>query len=89
MKEQSMLIQELEQKLKEEDSQINFLSEQIEELNRKIVQTEKKAFSKILKINEASDAKYQRLLFVTKMLLLIIFFLISTFVFVFFKIFLV
>ena len=87
MKNQSMLIQELEQKLKEEDSQINFLSKQIEDLNRKIVQTEKKAFDKILKINEASDAKYQRLLFVTKMLLLIIFFLISMFVFVFFAIF--
>ena len=87
MKNQSMLIQELEQKLKEEDSQINFLSKQIEDLNRKIVQTEKKAFNKILKINEASDAKYQRLLFVTKMLLLIIFFLISMFVFVFFAIF--
>lgn len=87
MKNQSMLIQELEQKLKEEDSQINFLSKQIEDLNRKIVQTEKKAFNKILKINEASDAKCQRLLFVTKMLFLIIFFLISMFVFVFFAIF--
>ena len=87
MKNQSLLIQELEQKLKEEDSQINFLSKQIEDLNRKIVQTEKKAFNKILKINEASDAKYQRLLFVTKMLFLIIFFLISMFVFVFFAIF--